>query len=361
MVLPSFVAGLLLATIVPAFRDAAIRLLIKQIEILQRGLAELGVTTVVCTPEERLALLAIGKEMDHHVKAIFKLNSWSTYRRWVKEAKEGKQPKRAGRPPKFALEDIALVVRLAKENICFGLGKIVGEMKKLGILISATSVKAILKDHGIAPAPDREISGNGTWQKFTANVDSLVACDFWTKPIYSLFGRVDAYVLTFIHLGTRKVWMSTATLSPDDGWCRQQAINACMWIEDEGFDFRHLIRDHDSKFTERFDSIFKDLSDADEPVVLTGVRMPKMNSFCESLIGHIKAESLNHFVCFSLKQLDYISAQYLSYYNSQRPHQGRGIGNRILNPAWELPSPTGAVKRRKILGGLLNHYYRDAG
>ena len=132
MALPSFVAGLLLASIVPAFRDAAIRFLVKQIEILLRVLADHGIHTIVCKPEERLALLAIGKEMDHHVKAIFKINGWSTYRRWLFEQQAGKQPKRAGRPQKFTLEQIALVVRLAKENFSFGLGRIVGEMKKLG-------------------------------------------------------------------------------------------------------------------------------------------------------------------------------------------------------------------------------------
>ena len=89
MTLPPFVTGLLLGTIVPAFRDAATRFLLKENEVLKRKLAELGVTTVVCKPEERLALLAIGAEMDHQTKAVFKINSWSTYRRWVKEAKEG--------------------------------------------------------------------------------------------------------------------------------------------------------------------------------------------------------------------------------------------------------------------------------
>jgi hypothetical protein len=84
MTLPPFVTGLLLGTIVPAFKDAATRFLIKQLEVQQRRLAELGVNVIVCKPEERLALLAIGAEMDHQTKAVFKINSWSTYRRWVK-------------------------------------------------------------------------------------------------------------------------------------------------------------------------------------------------------------------------------------------------------------------------------------
>ena len=68
-----------------------------------------------------------------------------------------------------------------------------------------------------------------------------------------------------------------------------------MWIEDEGIDFRHLIRDNDGKFTERFNKIFENISDAKKPVTRTGVRMPQMNGYCESYIGHFQAECLDHF------------------------------------------------------------------
>jgi len=85
------------------------------------------------------------------------------------------------------------------------------------------------------------------------------------------------------------------------------------------------------------------------------------NAFCESLIGHFKAECLNHFVCFNLEQLNYIVGKFLRYYNEFCPHQGKGIDNRILDSNWQPPPPVGKVKRQRILGGLLNHYYRDAG
>ncbi len=87
MFLPSLVVGLLLGTIVPAFRDATIRFLIKQIEILLRILADHGIHAIVCKPEERLALLAIGQEMDHRTKAVFKINSWSTVKRMCRRVK----------------------------------------------------------------------------------------------------------------------------------------------------------------------------------------------------------------------------------------------------------------------------------
>lgn len=359
MLLPLFVAGTLLSLLLLPQRDPLIRFHAKQNEIYRRTLKEHGIAHVVCTPKERLELLAIGQELNHHVKAHFLLNTWDTYRRWLREFRSGKLPKRPGRNAKFSAEEIALVVRIAKENILSGFSKIAGEMLKLGISISKNSVKAILRKHNITPPNDKVSSTAGCWKRFVANVDSLVACDFLTKRVYSLFGSVDAYILVFIHLGSRRVWMSPSTLSPNDNWCRQQAIHAAMWIEDEGIDFRHLIRDNDKKFTQRFDDIFNSLSDADEPVVTTGIRMPKMNAFAESFISRFRAEALNHFMCFSLEQLDRIAFAYLNYHNTQRPHQGVGIGNRILLPDWKPPPPFGKVKRQKILGGLLNHYYRD--
>lgn len=303
MNVPFLVAGLLLGTFFSPVRDPMIRFLCKQIEILLRVLADHGVSRVICTPDERIALMAIGAEMDHQVRDIFLMNSCQTYRKWLREEREGKKAGRPGRPPKFTEEVISVVIRIARENILFGLSKIQGEMKKLGVMISTATIKSILRKNNITPPDDRHDEGPGTWQKFVANVDSLVACDFLTKPVYSLFGKFDAYVLVFIHLGTRRVWMSPSTLSPNDEWCRRQAIQATMWIEDEGIPFRHLIRDNDRKFTDRLDDIFKEQSDADQPVVRTGIRMPRMNAFCESYIGHFKAECLNHFVCFSLDQL----------------------------------------------------------
>lgn len=274
MFLPAFVSGILLGAFVPAYRDPAIRFLCKQIEILQRILRDHNIRTAVCTPDERIALLSIGQEMKHHVKSMFLINTWHTYRRWLNEQKVGKQPKRPGRYAKFTQEEVLLVLRIAKENMFFGLGRIVGEMKKLGISISASTVKAILRSHNITPVDDRRVSIDGSWQKFTANVDSLIACDFLTKTLYTLHGKFDAYVLVFIHLGTRRVWLSPATLSPNETWCRQQAINASMWIEDEGFNFRYLILDNDKKFTARFDVIFNQISDSKQPVVRTGRKCP---------------------------------------------------------------------------------------
>jgi len=45
-------------------------------------------------------------------------------------------------------------------------------------------------------------------------------------------GRLDAYVLVFIHLGIRKVYCRSSTYHPNSKWVTQQARNAAMWMEE---------------------------------------------------------------------------------------------------------------------------------
>ena len=80
-------------------------------------------------------------------------------------------------------------------------------------------------------------------------------------------------------------------------------------------------------------------------------------------IGSLKRECLNHFFCFSLRQLDHIVQTYGLCHNRFRPHQA--LGNRPVG-ASEDPSPQVAevdgesIRCQRWLGGLLNHYYRRA-
>jgi putative transposase len=212
-------------------------------------------------------------------------------------------------------------------------------------------------------------------------MDTLVACDFFTKPIYTLKGRFDVYVLVFIHLGSRRVFMSPPTFRPHDQWVLQQARNATMWLEDIGVKASHLIRDRDTKFSLRFGEFWRD---SGTDIVKSPVRSPKANAFCECYIGKLKRECLNHFICFSMDQLNYINREWLEYYHNHRPHQGKDIGNKVLRPElcpapqWHpfgtrhsaripfasqaviTPTDNGVIKREQRLGGVISYYYRAA-
>src|SRR5207247_10775934 len=58
--------------------------------------------------------------------------------------------RRPGRPP-IAGEVRELVLRMARENTSWGYVRIVGELRKLGIDVSATLVRNILRAAGVPP------------------------------------------------------------------------------------------------------------------------------------------------------------------------------------------------------------------
>jgi len=129
-----------------------------------------------------------------------------------------------------------------------------------------------------------------------------------------------------------------------------------MWLDDIGVNARHLIRDRDTKFSLRFDKFWKS---SGTEIIKTPVRSPRANSFCECYIGKLKRECLNHFICFSKQQMDYINREWLAYYHNHRPHQGVDIGNKVLRPDFK-PTDKGEIKREQRLGGIISWYYRDA-
>ena len=189
------------------------------------------------------------------------------------------------------------------------------------------------------------------------HMNVMVACDFFCKTVWTPLGKRTAYVLSFIHLGSRKVFLSPSTFHPTDEWMRQQARNVSMWAEDEGIDIRFLVHDRDSKFSGAFDRLFER---DDGGVVKTPYQSPIANSFAESWIGSLKRECQNHFFCFSLRQLDHIVQTYVLYYNQYRPHQS--LGNRPLGASGD-PRPrstNGQIQCQSWLGGLLSHYSRQA-
>ncbi len=342
-----------------ARRDAHIRFLKLQVEILQ---SRLPGNRIIPDPVERHRLMKIGAEMGHAVEHTLGIVNIKTYRRWLREKHGGRQPGKAGRP-RLTKSLRELILRLARENTGWGVRRIVGELRKLALLPSRSSVRRVLVDEKILPDPHRHApKGVQTpWRTFiTMHMNVMVACDFFCKTVWTPLDKRTAYVLAFIHLGSRKVFLSPSTYHPTDAWMRQQARNMSMWAEDEGIDVRFLIHDRDVKFSKAFDEHFhRD----DGGVIKTPYQAPIANCFAESWIGSLKRECLNHFFCFSLRQLDHIVQAYAHYYNEYRPHQG--LGNRTLGArknALPLDSniQAGTIRRRQWLGGLLKHYYRQA-
>jgi putative transposase len=357
-----YVAVHLLAEAGAARRDARIRFLKAQVEILRR---KLGGNRVIPSPDDRARLLAIGQELDHNVADVIGIVTPRTYCRWVTELREGRRAKHVGRP-RVSRNLRELVIRLAKENASWGYRRIIGELRKLRLPVSRSSVRRILKDEGLTPSPVRRGQADETvWRKFIRlHVNTLVACDSFTKSVITPLGARLAYCLAFIHIGTRKVFLSPATYHPDEQWIKQQGRNLMMWLDEQQLEARFLIHDHDSKFTTGFRRLFKS---AGTRCLRTPLLAPDANAFAEAWIGALKRECLDHFLCFSLGHLNHIGQEYARFFNTHRPHQG--LGNQTLpaaragpleGPATDDASEIARVCCQRFLGGLLRHHYRPA-
>jgi putative transposase len=124
---------------------------------------------------------------------------------------------RVGRPP-IGGEIRAVVLRLARENPRWGYQRIVGELRGLGLSVSATTVRKILRRAGLGPAGER--SGL-SWRAFLrAQAASMLAVDFFTVESVSL---QRLYVLFFIELGSRRVHLVGCTANPTGAWVAQRA------------------------------------------------------------------------------------------------------------------------------------------
>ena len=265
--------------------------------------------------------------------------------------------KRPGRP-RIPMATVNLVLRMAEKNARWGYRRIVGEFKKLGIRIGTTTVKQILRGSGVHPAPDKAFKKPAVpWTTFVhAHMDSTVGTDFFTKRIYTLRGVLTAYVLVFIHLGSRKVFCSPATFNPTGDWVMQQTRNANMWLDDMGVKPRFVIHDRDRKYPSEFKAFWRS---EDARSLLIPLKAPRANALSETWIESTKREILNYFMCFGLEQLDYILSVWLRHYHLERPHRGIGMKNEVLDKTF-VPQTEGVVRCRQQLGGIIKSYYREA-
>ena len=135
-----------------------------------------------------------------------------------------------------------------------------------------------------------------------------------------------------------------------------------MDLQDAGATVRHLIRDRDAKYPALFDEV---LADAGVAVVVTGIRIPRMNAVMERWVRTFRRELLNRTLIWNWAHLLYALREFEIHYNEHRPH-------RMLHQAAPLrlalaPITPQAqilhldIRRRDRLGGILYEYVRAAG
>jgi putative transposase len=196
--------------------------------------------------------------------------------------------------PRLSAEIRELVLRLARENPRWGHRRICGELAKLGLQASPTSVRRLLAHARLDPAPRRL---GPTWREFLqAQAASIVACDFST--VETAFLR-RYYVLFFIEHASRRVHLAGCTTNPDGRWVTQQARNLGLFFAEQ--QIRFLIRDRDSKYSGPFDEIFR--SELIR-IVKTPIRAPKANAIAERFVRTVRAECLDWLLILNRRQLE---------------------------------------------------------
>jgi hypothetical protein len=183
------------------------------------------------------------------------------------------KPHRPPGRPAIPRELRRLILRLAAENPKWGYRRIHGELTRLGHKVAPSTVWLLLKRASIDPAPRR---ASLTWRQFlSAQAKAILACDFFHVDTV-LLKRL--YVLFVIELGTRQVHILGVTATPTGVWVSQQARNLLMDLDERIGQFKFLIRDRHTKFTDTFDAVF---AFEGIRILLIPVRAPCANAFAE--------------------------------------------------------------------------------
>lgn len=333
-----------------AAKDLEILVLQQQLRVLRRQAGPPRFTAL-----DRVLLAAASRALPRQRWTSLFLVTPQTLRRWHRELVRRKWTYRTarqpGRPPIDA-EVVALVLRMARENPRWGCVRICGELRKLGIRVGATTIRTLLRRHGLGPAPRRR---GPTWTQFLkAQAEGIVACDFFTVETIWL---QTLYVLFFLQVSTRRVVAVGVTAQPDSSWVTQQARNATMELNDRQVSIRFLLRDHDAKFTRAFDEVFRTEGAA---VIRTPIRAPRANAHAERWVQTVRVECLDWTLVLGRRHLLWLLRAYVRHYNQQRPH--RSLELRVPQPGEKRSTDGSAhlVRRRDVLGGLVHEYHAVA-
>jgi hypothetical protein len=328
-------------------KDLEILVLRQEISVLRRQVPHLRFRR-----EDRLvlAVLAWLRPAGERVSLIV---TPDTLRRWHRQLVSRKWRYRHRVTPRrgIPLEVQVLVWRMARDNPAWGYRRLQGELAKVGIAVSATSIRRILANPR-RPRPDRQ-----TWSQFMrAQAASIIACDLFTVETVTL---KTLNVLFFIDLNTRRVLLGgISDRGANVAWCAQIARNLAEVREARTQPIRFLVHDRDKRFGAVFDEVFQA---EDVKIVRTPWRAPRANAYAERWVRTVRTECLDRLMIVGVRHLHAVLGTYMDHYNRQRTH--RGLQLQPPDGPWPTVAYDPAltrIERRDRLGGVIHEYQQAA-
>jgi putative transposase len=320
--------------------------------------SRLGRRRLLFSDAERGTLATLAKEIGSRaLRDLDPLVSPATLLRWHRDLVARKwtflERCRPGRPrTKIDIEQ--LIVRMANENPNWGYTRIQGALLNLDVEVGRGTIRRILKEHLIEPAPAR--GRCVPWSVFLrAHWKAIAASDFFTVEVWSWRGLTTHYVLFVIDLATRRVFIGGLTTNPNEMWMLQVARTLMDCGSGALLGKRHLIIDRDTKYSSAFRSF---LAREGVEVIRLPPRSPNLNAYAERFVRSVKGECLSKLIPIGAPMLRRALHEYLVHYHRERNHQG--LGNQLIVPLRNPPSKSERIDRRTRLGGMLSFYERAA-
>ncbi len=254
------------------------------------------------------------------------------FRLYWKHKSRGK----AGRP-RVPEEARALIREISIANPLWGAPRIHGELLKLGIDVSQSTVANYM-------VRDRRPPSQG-WLTFLRNhADGIAAIDLFIVPTIGfrlLFG------LVILNHDRRQIVHMAATYHPTADWIAHQIVEAFPWETAPDY----LIRDRDSAYGKIFRRRVSAMGIRDRPVA---PRSPWQNGYVERVIGSIRRDLLDHVIVMGEGHLRRLFHAYADYYNTYRTHLGLNKDTPLRRPV----QYRGRITPMPKLGGLHHAYIR---
>jgi hypothetical protein len=258
------------------------------------------------------------------------------HRRGFRALWRWKSRRRLGRPG-IAKDTRDLICEISCANPLWGAPRVHGELLKLGIEVSQSTVAKYMARTRRPPSQ--------SWQTFLYNhAEAIASIDLFVVPTITLrmlFGFV------VLHHGRRQLVHVGVTAHPMAEWLSHQISEAFPWDRAP----RDLIRDRDGAFGEVFKQRLHAMGIRDRP---TAPRSPWQNAYVERLIGSIRRDCLDHMIIVDERHLRSVLRDYARYYNRLRTHLSLNKDAPLGRPV----QSNGVLRRLPHFNGLHHSFVR---